>query len=407
MVSRAILVPALSISVACAGPEAATSAGDGTTTRDDATAGTGPDSAATGMTATTATSMGSSATAVTTGTTTADDSSGDGSDSTGGGPPAGASDLPLPPGPDDLPAPDGTPGNLRVLPWAGFTAALSYTFDDGQPSHIAHWPALAATGARMTFYINTGNAGLEGFADTFGDVIAQGSEVANHTVHHCNYDQACGGAPAGSHDAEIDDADAYIIDTLGAPAVWTMAYPFGDTGYHDAAMARYLVARGTPGGRIAPSDDTDPWNLPTFAAQGGESEAVFDTVIDETRDAGEWTTVLLHSILPGDNWYAGVDIDAVTGSIAHAQALGDVWIDSVVRVAAYWRGQVVLEQATVSGAGDETVYTWTLPEHFPPDRHVRVVVDGGTLTQGGSALPWNGHGFYEVSLDAGELTLAP
>lgn len=329
-------------------------------------------------------------------------------DSTGDRPlPSGASDLPIPPGPDDVPQPSGTPGNLVVLDWAGFSSALSYTFDDGQPTHVEHWPALKATGANVTFYINTGNSGIPGFAEAFMDAHASGSEIANHTAHHCHYDEACGGVPAGSHEAELDDADTYIIDTLGVPGVWTMAYPFGDTGYREAVEARYFLARGTPGGRISPSDASDPFNLPTFAAQGGESEDVFDAAIDDTRDAGQWMTLLFHAILPGDNWYAGVDVDVITGSIVHAQSYGDIWIDSLVRVGAYWSGQRVVENAASVVDGDATVWSWTLPEHFPPGRYVRVVVDGGTLSQGGAVLTWDGHGYYEVALDAGELTLAP
>jgi len=48
-----------------------------------------------------------------------------------------------------------------------------------------------------------------------------------------------------------------------------------------------------------------------------------------------------------------------------------------------------------------------LPEHFPPGRYLRVKVDGGTLSQNGKPLAWDDHGYYEVALDAGALTLAP
>jgi hypothetical protein len=51
----------------------------------------------------------------------------------------GPSGLPVPPGASDRPRPSGAPGNLTVLDWAGFKSALTYTFDDGQPSQIAHY----------------------------------------------------------------------------------------------------------------------------------------------------------------------------------------------------------------------------------------------------------------------------
>jgi hypothetical protein len=44
---------------------------------------------------------------------------------------------------------------------------------------------------------------------------------------------------------------------------------------------------------------------------------------------------------------------------------------------------------------------------LPPGKYLRVKVDGGTLTQAGQTLAWDEHGYYEVALDAGSLTLSP
>ena len=67
-------------------------------------------------------------------------------------------------GPDVLPVPSrtgvarptGAPGNVTVLDWAGFKAAVSYTFDDTNSSQIQHYAELQALGVRMTFYLITG-----------------------------------------------------------------------------------------------------------------------------------------------------------------------------------------------------------------------------------------------------------
>lgn len=337
-------------------------------------------------------------------------SSGSMSSSSGGMmPPQGPSGLPIPPGPDNVAKPAGTAGNLKVLAWAGFKSSVSYTFDDGQPSHIEHWPELKATGARMTYYINTVNQNVApNWANTWKEALAGGNEIANHTAHHCNFNQACNGAPAGSVDAELDDVNKYIVETLGASGVWTMAYPFGDLAYVPAAKARFSFGRGVFSGLIGPSDNTDPFNLPAYAAVGNESVDVFKGAIDSARTQGKWLIFLLHSILPTtQNWYAGVDIQAITGSISHAFGLQDVWVDNLVNVGAYWLGQKTLESTTPQMMGAETKWIWTLPAHFPPGKYVRVKVDGGTLKQAGTPLAWDGHGFYEVALDAGELTLSP
>ena len=36
-----------------------------------------------------------------------------------------------------------------------------------------------------------------------------------------------------------------------------------------------------------------------------------------------------------------------------------------------------------------------------------MTVSGGTLTQGGAALAWDPHGYYEIALDAKSLTVGP
>ena len=101
----------------------------------------------------------------------------------------GPSGLPVPPGPGSVPPPTGTPGNLHVLDWAGWKSAVTYTFDDAQPSQIEHYAELQATGAHLTFYITSGNSGaIGGFDSTFTQAVTDGHEMGNHTVHHCHAD---------------------------------------------------------------------------------------------------------------------------------------------------------------------------------------------------------------------------
>src|SRR3954447_12506408 len=54
--------------------------------------------------------------------------------------------------------PAGSPGNLKVLDWAGFKAAVSYTFDDSNPSQIKHYADLQALGVHYSFYLITGRS---------------------------------------------------------------------------------------------------------------------------------------------------------------------------------------------------------------------------------------------------------
>jgi peptidoglycan/xylan/chitin deacetylase (PgdA/CDA1 family) len=337
---------------------------------------------------------------------------GDGGTGAGGAPAKAPSGLPEP-ATTGVPQPTGAPGGLTVLDWAGFRAAVSWTFDDSQPSQIAHYAELAAVGIPMTFYITIVNDTEADYDATWTQAIADGNEIGNHTVHHCHADLT--GCSAGTADAtleqEVDDCSSYIAQHYPAQGrAWTAASPYGDRGYEADDMTRFLVNRGVGSGMIGtgPLDFTDPFNLPIYLAQPADTAAIFSAQIDEAHLQGEWLIILVHTITPTDqSWYNPVAITDVTGAMAHGQSLADVWNDSVVHIAAYWRAEKMFVAVTPATAGTVTTWTWTLPANFPPGQFLRATVTGGTLTQGTTPLVWDPHGFYEISLDAGTVTLSP
>ncbi len=308
--------------------------------------------------------------------------------------------------------PSGAAGGLTVLDWAGFKAAVSWTFDDSQPSQIAHYAELAAVGIPMTFYITIVNDTEYNYDTTWAQAVVDGNEIGNHTVHHCHADLT--GCSSGTADAtleqEIDDCTSYITQHYPAQGgVWTAASPYGDTRYDADDMTRFLVNRGVVSGMVGtgPYDFTDPYDLPIYLAQPMDTAVNFSAQIDEAHKIGDWLIILVHTITPTDQvWYNPVAITDVTGAMSHGRSLSDVWNDSVVHIAAYWRAQKMFAALTPAIAGGASTWTWTLPASFPPGQFLRVTATGGTLTQGAITLPWDAHGFYEVSLDAGTLTLS-
>jgi peptidoglycan/xylan/chitin deacetylase (PgdA/CDA1 family) len=312
----------------------------------------------------------------------------------GGGGAGTTSGLPIPPG-DALPRPAGTPGDLTVLNWAGFKAAVTYTFDDANASQITHYGDLQALGVPMTFYLITSKP--EAANRIWQQAIQDGHELGNHTKSHLM---------TGTAD-DVDAGAAFIQQTFNVP-VWTMASPYGDASYPPLAATRFLVNRGVANGLIAPNDNTDPFNLFCYVPPQAAAASAFNAEIDAARSAGRWKIVLVHGFDDGtDGAYQPVSINEFTASVAHAKSFGDLWISSMVNVAAYWRAQKILSSITPAVSGNTRTWTWTLPAHFPPGKYLRVRVDGGTLSQGGSALPWNDHGYYEIALDRGSLTLGP
>jgi peptidoglycan/xylan/chitin deacetylase (PgdA/CDA1 family) len=309
----------------------------------------------------------------------------------------GRSGLPVP-GPGGIAQPSGVPGNLRVLDWAGFRAAVSYTFDDSNSSQIQNYGALQALGVPLTFYLQTGKASST--SPVWAQAALDGHELGNHTRTH----QSTGPDIA----ADTDAATTFIEDRFGV-RVWTMAAPYGAIEYADVARTRFLINRGVSDQQIEPNGLTDPFNLGCYIPPEGTTTSVFNDKVDAVRAAGNWQVMLVHGFTGGsDSAFQPVPLADFLAGVEYAKSLGDLWIDSLVTVAAYWRGQRTFTSVTPSTANGITTWQWTLPDHFPSGQYLRVAVDGGTLTQGDSApLIWDEHGYYEVALDLGSLTLAP
>ena len=320
-----------------------------------------------------------------------------GSGGNGGAPTAAVSELP-PVGEGGVPRPAGAAGNFEVLDWAGFQAAVSYTFDDSNSSQIQNYAALQALGVPFTFYLQTGKV-ADSSNPIWGQAVLDGHELGNHTQSHLST-----GATIG---ADTDAATAFIESNFGV-TVYTMAAPNGSGDYADIARTRFLINRGVNDQQIAPNGPTDPFNLSCYIPPPNTLATTFNAKVDAVRTAGNWQVMLVHGFTGGsDGAYQPVALAEFLAGVEYAKGLEDVWIDTLVDVAAYWIAQKLITAATPTTADGATTWTWTLPAHFPPGEFVRVTVDGGTLTQAGAELPWDDHGYYEVSLDVGSVTLSP
>jgi len=128
-----------------------------------------------------------------------------------------------------------TPGGLKVVDWAGFRAAVTYTFDDA--AQADEYPELQATGQRMTFFLT---CGWNHDPSLWLQAARDGQEIGNHTQHQCSADGAnCGAGPwAVSIEAEYDECTERLKQAYGLDNIWTTAAPYGDTGYDEVAAAQ-------------------------------------------------------------------------------------------------------------------------------------------------------------------------
>ncbi len=284
-------------------------------------------------------------------------------------------------------------GSLRVLNWAGKTAALSYTFDDGNQTQITNYGALNALGVPFSFYLTTNWGGASNAVWT--QAVTDGHEIGNHSHTHAENGTA----------SELDSATQFIETRLGVKPL-TMAAPYGNTSYSPLAATRFLFNRGVGGGSIAPSGNVDRYNLPTYIPPANASKATMDQAVNSAVSRGHWQTVLVHGFVGGnDGAFQAVPLADFLAHVEGQRDSGKVWIDTLLNVGAYFLGQKLVSGATPSVQGANSTWSWTLPEHFPEGRCLRVV-SSGTVSQQGAALTKHPLGYYDVALDAGELTVS-
>jgi hypothetical protein len=313
-----------------------------------------------------------------------------GTPSSGGSGPAASfkcENLTLAPATTGVAKPAGAAGGLKVLDWAGFKGAASFTFDDNTPSQIPNYNALKATGGHVTwFVVGSWLASSAGQVSSFKATLADNQEIGNHTYNH----------QSNGSQSDLQQAQDFIKTQFGVNAN-SMAAPNCAGAWAGVAPMVVFQNRGPCGGNVAavsPRDNTDPFQLPAYLPATNESAATMSAQIS----AGKWRIYVLHGFDSQGGTYQPVPIGNVTGAMSKA-VMDGYWVEGMSAVGAYWQGQKLIP------ASATTTATWTLPAKFPPNMCLRITTTGGNVTQKGMAIPWDDHGYYQISLDAGEVTV--
>jgi len=300
--------------------------------------------------------------------------------------------------------PTGSGSKVTVLDWAGFKSAISFTFDDTNQTQIDHYKELQALNSKgnvhYTFFLWTGKSEIN--SSTWPQAQKDGHELGNHTKSH----QSAASA------SDIQSAEDTIKSMFGTTA-YSIAAPNGDSSYQSAAKGKFLTNRtaGDSGG-VSPSDNpaTRQYALPCIIPATGAAASAMENSLNAAVNGGKWEIFLVHGFTGGnDGAYQPVPINEFTTTVAWARDKGNVWLDSVGTISAYWVAQYNFNKLTPTTNGSEKTWTWKTSDFstpYPPGRYLRVTTDGGTLKQGSTTLTWDDHGYYEISMDAGTLTLA-
>jgi hypothetical protein len=360
------------------------------------TGGSSPTAGTTGNTAgagSTAGSPGTAGTGGTAGAGTGGSMSTGGTAGTGGmpgtsgaGPTASfkCDNLSLAPAMTGVAKPAGAAGGMKVLDWAGFKGAASFTFDDNRPSQLESYAALKATGAHFTWFLIGSSAG-----DGYKATIADGQEIANHSQTHPD--------PKGASQNEVTQAKQTLSTKFGVPVV-SFAAPNCDGAWTQFSKSAAFLNRGPCAesiGALAPRDATDQYAVPAWLPKDGAPASNMTDAIT----AGKWRIFVIHGFVnDGGGTYHPVPIASVTGAMSKAVSDG-YWVETMGNVGAYWQGQKLIPESATTSA------MWTLPANFPANMCLRITTTGGTVKQKGETIAWDPHGYYQISLAAGEVTI--
>jgi peptidoglycan/xylan/chitin deacetylase (PgdA/CDA1 family) len=318
--------------------------------------------------------------AVTGGTKANGGSATGGSTSGGGAVASSCANLSFAPATTGKAKPSAAAGGLKVLDWAGFQSAISYSFDDANSSQINNYQAMKDAGGHYTFYLITSKT--EASNAVYKTAVKDGHEMGNHTSDHSNCTSA----------STIDAASTFIKNTFGVTA-YAFAAPNGSSACDTTSVSsKFLTDRS-----VAGNSSIGPGDISSFSWLPADIPS--DSASSMGPIAGKWRVFCIHGFVGGsDGAYQPVTLSNFT-SAAKSAVSGGSWVETVTNVAAYQVGQNVISKATGNSI------TWTLPSIFPPNMCVRVTTTGGTVKQNGSDVPWDDHGYYQISLDAKSLTI--
>jgi peptidoglycan/xylan/chitin deacetylase (PgdA/CDA1 family) len=291
-----------------------------------------------------------------------------------------------------------------VVPWNGHPAALSLTFDDGDPSHLdVALPELNARGIKATFFLIGNKTDRK---DDWRKVIASGHEIGNHSLDHLHTADL---KTFRDLEAQVVGAQNVLQKEFGV-SLYTYAYPFTETTPEMTALVAktHLLARGGWGqGQkdLKPDQEPDWMNLPSKMTETNLPLSTYVSWLDDDLRDGAWTIITIHG-LEGTPWgYQPISRKVFTQLLDEAQKR-NLWIDTLMRVGSYFRAQKILEKASVETRPGEARFIWKVPGTFPLGTQLRIQVPPSWgPVQKGKELVKGSDGNFILEFNQGEVTL--
>ncbi len=302
------------------------------------------------------------------------------------------------------------PPRLSVLPWNGAPAAISLTFDDGDPSHLdTAIPELDSRDWKATFFL------IANKVDRVGEwkmVFANGHELGNHSLDHGH----ATGLSSKEEKNQVVGARNRLALAFGVP-VRVFAYPFVEItpGLKKRVEETHLGGRGGFGSTYyyQAGDNPDWANLTSRTTKTADTPETHRAWLKETLDAKAWTLLMIHG-LEGTKWGWEPISKAAYTALLDGMAEGGFWVAPMGQVAAYWRAQKILEATPPREKDGAVLWTWKKDPKLPKRLVLKARIEtppgenrAWIVTQKNKPIQPDASGVFPIRWDDGEVTLTP
>jgi hypothetical protein len=303
--------------------------------------------------------------------------------------------------------------DVEIGTWAGFRkAAVSFTFDDGAPSHVSDaGPMFAKYGYTGTFNLvyNWGPdwSGFQKLADA-------GHEIASHSNSH-------GNNMSGEEASSKTNISGKIKQKYG---IITVAYPNCNVPNESAVLQNYIVGRICGNGNeVMGKDGPSNWaqvpSLMTGSTGQYNNTNAFTGSMQQAVQKGGWVSFLTHGFDGKNNGsanYSPTNISAIDGALQYAQQNDkDIWVAPMGFVAMYIKERKSSKAEASSNGGNITVkLTHSIKDNvsnydYPLSLRVKSDIAKPTVKQGDATLESKvdgGYIYFDAVPNGGDIVIS-
>ena len=299
--------------------------------------------------------------------------------------------------------------DVEIGTWAGFRkAAVSFTFDDGAPSHVSDaGPLFDKYGYKATFNLVVNwNPDWSGF----GNMAKNGHEIASHSNTH----------PQNMSGEEASSKSSIASKIQQKYGVITLAYPNCNVPNAQEVLKNYIVGRiCNSGNSQVGKDGPSNWAQVPAIMTGPNGSNDFKGPMGSVVQSNGWVSFLTHGFSGKNNGnatYSPTDIGLIEDALKYAQQNDkDIWVAPMGHVAMYIKERKSSKAEASSSGGSITVkLTHSIADNiskydYPLSLRVKSDMAKPTVKQGDATLESKvdgGYIYFDAVPNGGDIVIS-